>query len=102
MKFLMTAVAVIALLGFVGTTHAKDAKPKAGHFVKVDGMEVTYKGGAKGTGKEHTVKIDDKTKVTIDGKEAKITDIKPDTLIEITIEKDVATVIAADTTPPKK
>jgi hypothetical protein len=102
MKFLITAIAMVALLGFVTSAHAKDAKPKPGHFVKVDGMELTYKGGAKGTGKEHTVKIDDKTKITLDGKEAKVTDLKADMYIEVTAEKDVASLIAASTTPPKK
>src|SRR5437016_11443591 len=97
MKYLMTAVAMIALLGFVGFTHAKEAKPKVvkGHFVKVDGKEVTFKGGAKGTGKEHTVKIDDKTKVTVDGKEAKIEDLKGDVYVEITETDGVASIIAA-------
>jgi hypothetical protein len=102
MKVLMTAVAMIALLGFVGFTQAaKEAKPKTtkGHFVKVDGQVLTYKGGAKGTGKEHTVKIDDKTKVTIDGKDAKVADLKADAVIDVTEVEGTATAIAANTAP---
>jgi len=103
MKYVIPAIAMIALLGFVGLIHAADApKPKVtkGHFLKVDGMEVTYKGGVKGTGKEHAIQIDDSTKVTLDGKEAKITDLKEGIYIEITGSKELATVIAASTVTP--
>ena len=101
MKYVLALTALIALIGFVGSAHAADPKPHPGHFVKVEDKVVTYKGGAKGTGKDHTVKIDDKTKVTIDGKDGKIEDIKADEYIEITAAKDQpATLIAASSTGP--
>ena len=84
MKYVLAFAALFALIGFVGVSRAADPKPKLGHFLKVEDKVVTYKGGAKGTGKEHTVKIDDSTKITLDGKDAKIEDIKADTYIEIT------------------
>jgi hypothetical protein len=105
MKLLMTAVAAFALLGFVGSAFAaKEAKPKVhkGHFVKVDDKVLTYKGGVKGKGTDHTIKIDEKTKVTIDGKEAKVTDLKGDIYLEITEMDGTASLIAASTTPPAK
>jgi hypothetical protein len=105
MKYLLAFAALLALAGFVGFTHAADtkaAKPKKGHFVKVEDKVVTYKGGLKGTGKEHTVKIDDKTKITLDGKDAKIADLKVDVYIEVTEVDDVATLIAAQTKTPEE
>ena len=103
MKYVIALFAMVAFLGFTSFTHAADAtKPKVhkGHFVKLDGKTVTYKGGAKGTGKEHTVKVDDNTKVTLDDKDAKLEDLKDGIYVEITEEKGVATKIAALTNPP--
>jgi hypothetical protein len=100
MKYALALTALIALIGFVGSARAADPKPKPGHFVKVEDNVLTYKGGAKGTGEEHTVKIDDHTKITIDGAPGKITDIKAKEFIEITAVKDVATLIAASSTGP--
>lgn len=103
MRYLIAVIATIALLSFVGFTRAADApKPKTikGHFVKVEGMELTFKGGVKGKGRDHTVKIDDKTKVTVDGKEGKISDLKGEEYIEVTEAAGVASLIAASTTTP--
>ena len=108
MKYVIALVALVGFLGFSSFVHAEDAAkltPKngkhAGHFVKVDGKNLVYKGGKKGAGKEYEVATDDKTKVTIDGKEGKLDDIKPDTLIEVTVADKIATVIAATTAPAK-
>jgi hypothetical protein len=102
MKYVFAIAAMFALIGFVGSVHAAEPKPKPAHFVKVDGMVVTYIGGAKGKGKEATVTIDASTKITIDGKEGKITDIKADEYIEITTPKGakIPTLIAASSTAP--
>ena len=103
MKFIMTAVAAFALLGFVGSSFAaKEAKPKThkGHFVKLEEKVLTYKGGVKGKGTDHTIKFDEKTKVTIDCKEAKATDLKGDIYLEITETDGTASLIAASTTVP--
>ncbi|MDB5304399.1 MAG: hypothetical protein JWM97_1948 [Phycisphaerales bacterium] len=107
MKYVIALVALVGFLGFSSFVNAADpapkaAKPKVGHFVKIDGKNLVYKGGPAGKGKEHTIVIDDKTKVTVDGKEAKIDDLKEGTYIEVTVVEKVATVVAASTTPPAK
>ena len=103
MKYVIALVAAFALLGFTAFTHAEAApkhKVAKGHLVKVDGTSLTYKAGRKGTGKEHTIKTDDSTKVTLDDKEAKLADLKEGVYLEITEEKGVATTIAASSTTP--
>ena len=65
MRYLMSAAAMLALVGFVGVAHAADAKPakpKPAHFVKLEGKELTVIGGAKGKGKQRVVAIDDSFK----------------------------------------
>lgn len=103
MKYALALAALVAMIGFVGFAHAKDpAKPKVvkGHFLKVEDKVVTFKGGVKGKGAEHTVKIDDSTKITLDGKEAKLADIKADTYIEVTELDGTASLIAASSVIP--
>ncbi|HWE94615.1 MAG TPA: hypothetical protein VG269_11680 [Tepidisphaeraceae bacterium] len=107
MKYVIALVALVGLLGFSGfvraaDTPAKTPKPHPGHFVKLDGSKLVYIGGAAGKGKEHTVATDDKTKVTLDDKEAKLADLKEGVYIEVTIVDKVATIVAASTTPPAK
>ena len=108
MKYVIPAIAMIALLGFVGFTGAVDTpKPKThthkGTFVKVDKDELTYK-GLKTPFKEHQIKIDEmKTKVTLDEKDAKLADLKADYYLTITDEGGLATAIAAlNKAPPPK
>jgi hypothetical protein len=107
MKYVIALVALVGILGFSGfvraaDTPAKTPKPHAGHFVKIDGTKLVYMGGTLGKGKEHTVATDDKTKVTIDDKEAKLSDLKEGIFIEVTVVDKVATIVAASTTPPAK
>ncbi|HZL35381.1 MAG TPA: hypothetical protein VFC78_08730 [Tepidisphaeraceae bacterium] len=105
LKHMLALLAMVAFVGFVGTAKAApSAKPKhhKGHFVKVDGTTLTYKAGAKGTGKERTVTVDDKTKLTFDQKEIKLADLKADTYLEITEESGVATKIVALSKVPTK
>ena len=105
MKLWMALLAMIALSGLANLTHAKDPttrphKPAVGHFVKIDGSELSFKGGFKGTGKVHVVKIDDKTKVTLDDNDIKASDLKEGVYIEVTVQDGVATAIKALTNPP--
>jgi hypothetical protein len=107
MKYATAVAASLALLCFIGSANAADAKapkPHPGHFVSFDGKELTIKGGAKGTGKEHKIKVDDKTKYTIDGKDVTAEDaqkaLKADEYVEVTSVDHVATLVAAQTTAP--
>ena len=70
-----------------------------GMFVKADAKELTYK-GIKGPEKEHTIKVDDKTKVTLDGKDAKLADLKADNYLVIADEGGWPPAIAASTDGP--
>ena len=71
-------LAVLAIVGFVGFTHAADkgagkAKALRGEVVSVDGTNVKVK---TKDGQEVTVATDDKTVVTVDGKDGKVADLK--------------------------
>lgn len=73
-----------------------------GTVVKVDGstlvISVTNKNGQT---RDRKIKTDDKTKVTVDGKDAKLADLKAGEKVTITTEKRVATEIAAVTSSEK-
>jgi hypothetical protein len=62
-----------------------------GTVVKVDGANVVVKAG----GNEVTVVTDDKTVVTLDGKEAKVADLKADMHVVVTPAEGTATEIKA-------
>ncbi|HWE04706.1 MAG TPA: hypothetical protein VG326_20030 [Tepidisphaeraceae bacterium] len=107
MKYAIALVTSLALLSFIGSASAADAKapkPHPGHFISFDGKELIVKGGAKGTGKEHKIKVDDKTKYTIDGKDVTAEEaqkaLKADEYVEVTAVDHVATLVAAQTTAP--
>ena len=107
MKYVIAFLAMVAMLGFVSPTRAADGKPpkpKPGHFIKIEESELIYKGGAKGKGGEHKVKVDDKTKYTVDGKDSTLADfqkdVKADEYIEVTVVDKVATVVAASSVAP--
>ena len=104
MKFVLSLVAMVALLGFVGFTHAEDApKPKVHHhkgqLISASSTELVYK-GMKANSKEHTVKVDDKTTVTLEGKPAKLSDLKADLYVTLTENEGVITEVAATATAP--
>ena len=68
-----------------------DKEKKAGHGLKgtvsgVDGTTVTVTTTNKKSGKTKDVKVmtDDKTKVTLDGKEAKLADLKAGQMVSVT------------------
>ena len=95
---LLAALAVVGLV--FGGVYAveKDAKevPKtlAGTVVKVDGDKVVVKTGVKDA-KEVTVATDKDTKVTIDGKDAKVGDLKAGMTATVTPADGVAQKIEA-------
>ena len=108
MKYVLALVALAAMFSFVTSAHAagKPSKPKPGQFVSMDDKGITFKGGKKGKGKEVTVKFDDSTKFTIDGKDVTLADaqkqLKAEEYIEVTTQgKDadkVVVLVAASTT----
>ena len=69
---------------------ADDTTQKKVHHMKgtissVDGMTVVVSSTNKqGVAKDHKVKTDDKTKITLDGKEAKLSDLKAGQEVTIT------------------
>ncbi|HSI35211.1 MAG: hypothetical protein ACAI43_14415 [Phycisphaerae bacterium] len=92
-------MAVLALVGFCGVAIAADKpagdKPKkaaglAGEVVSVDGTNVKIK---KNDGTEVTVATDASTAVMIDGKEAKVADLKAGQKVRVAPETGTATKI---------
>jgi ABC-type enterochelin transport system substrate-binding protein len=90
-------LAVFAVLGMVSFCVAQDApKCLTGTVVKVDGANVTVKAAEK----EVVVATNDKTVVTIDGKEAKVADLKAGMAVTVTPDTGTATKIVATTPKP--
>lgn len=74
---------VALILGFAGVAKADDIK---GKIKSADATKVVV---TDKDGKDHTVTVDEKTKVTLgDGKAGKTTDLKKDDEVTVTAEKD--------------
>jgi hypothetical protein len=111
MRFLIAMIALVGVLGFSSFVRAADSTKannasyaratRTGIFEKIDGKNVIYKGGAKGTGKEWTVPTDEKAKVTIDGKDALLSDLKPGQQLKLTFSKEHVITKVEATTPKK-
>jgi hypothetical protein len=107
MRYLIALFALVGFLGLSTFVHAADdtdankRAPHTGIFEKVDGKKLVYKGGAKGTGKEWSLPTDDKTKVTIDGKDALLSDLKAGQQLALTVANGMVTKVVA-TTPKTK
>jgi hypothetical protein len=100
MKLVTKFLAVALVLGLAGVVSAKDAAPAAdqpakekkdkastgtkGTVVKADDKTVTIKTSAKNGGSEITFTVDAKTKITLDGKDAKASDLKEGLKVSIT------------------
>ncbi|HEX4793898.1 MAG TPA: hypothetical protein VH370_08910 [Humisphaera sp.] len=107
MRLIVALFAIVGLLGFAGFTQAADPKtgpsaPHKGIFEKVDKADsgkqsIYYKGGAKGTGQQWYLAVDDKATVTIDGKEAKLADLKAGQVLTFTVTKEVIMKVVAET-----
>lgn len=87
-------LAVVAML--VVSAHSVAADDKAdthdGKVVKVDGDKLVMTDKA---GKEHTHLVGNAAKVIVDGKDAKLSDLKPGQEITVTTEKKEITKIEA-------
>ena len=105
MKALRMLLAVAVVLGVVGMMWAdagkgEKPKPKAeglrGIVVKVEGTNLVIKVRQKeGEPKEVTVATDEKTEVMLDGKAAKLADLKPEMRVMVTPETGTAEKVRA-------
>lgn len=96
MKRTMMLLGIVAVVGLVaGTVLSQEAAPAPlkGTVVKVDAPKVVVKVGDK----EVTVTTDDKTAVVVDGKEAKLADLKAGMPVAVTPAEGTAAKIAATT-----
>ena len=99
-----TVLAAVAILCMVGTAVADEAKVDRGLYgqvisVAADGKVVVKVKTAKDE-KEVTVATDAKTAVTLDGKDAKVSDLKKDMYVVVTPGEGTATKIVATTEKP--
>lgn len=116
MKFVSRFLAVALVLGLAGVVSAKDAAPAAadqpakekkdkaagskGTVIKADDKSVTIKTGGKEP-KEITYTIDASTKITLDGKDAKASDLKEGLKVAVTPASGTALTIDAKTATAK-
>lgn len=110
MKVWMSAIVALLICGLVGVVQAKapadgkkKEKPVRGQIMSVaaDGTSVVIMTAGK-TASEMTITTDAKTKVTVDGADAKLTDLKKDFYVQVTSGSGVATNIVATTAKPDK
>ena len=110
MKVFMSAIVALLICGLVGVVQAKapadgkkKEKPVRGQIISVaaDGTSVVIMTAGK-TASEMTITTDAKTKVTVDGTEAKLADLKKDLYVLVTPGTGVATTITATTAKPDK
>jgi Cu/Ag efflux protein CusF len=80
-------MAVVALAVFVGTAFADEPKPGAheGKVVKVEPGKLTM--SDKDGKNQHAHAIPATTKITLDGKPAKLEDLKPGNMVKVMVEK---------------
>ena len=107
-----TLLALVAVLGMVGVAVAAegDAPKKTrtpgiwGKIVKVEGTNIVVAARTRGSEdtKEVTVATDDKTVVTLDGKEAKLANLKADMFVRITPATGTAEKVVAMTKMPER
>src|ERR1035437_306334 len=97
-------LAVAGILGLASVALADEAsKPMrdgiGGKIVKMDGPKITIKCHGQ-DGNEVVVTTDDKTVVTIEGKDAKVADLKVDLHVWVTLKEGMSTKIVASTKMP--
>lgn len=103
MRVLSAALALALVFAFTPFVHAEDkaadasgTKSVTGTIVKVSGHKLTVSiTSKKGKVKERQVKVDDKTKITLDGAQVKLSDLKKDQQVTLTLDHHLATEIAA-------
>lgn len=92
--------AALVFLGWGGYVQAQEKKDHTmdGHIVKIDDDKLTMVGEDK---KEVTHPVPKEAKITLDGKEAKLKDLKPHTKVKVSMtvegEKHTITKIEAET-----
>ena len=107
MRYLIALIALIGILGISTFVRAADPDTnyknasKTGVFEKVDGKNIIYKGGTKGTGKEWSLVTNDTTKVMIDGKDAMLSELKAGQQLKLTIASKDGVVTKIEATTPK-
>lgn len=100
----MCLLAAAVVLGWGGPARAQEKKDHVheGHVVKVADGKLTMAGADK---KEHTHPVAKDAKITIDGKDAKLDDLKPHTRVKVTLKeaegKHTVTKIEAETKKDK-
>jgi hypothetical protein len=122
MKHWSKYLAIIAIVGMISAARAADDKPKPekggdkpakadkpakqkavrGEVVSVDGSTLKVKTGKKGQEQEVNVATDANTVVMIEGKPAKLADLKPGQKVQITPDTGTAAKIAVPAAKPKK
>lgn len=104
MRFLSICLALALVCAFSPllqaagkTTDASTGtKSIAGTVVKISGHKLTLTvTSKKGKTRERSVKVDDKTKITLDGIDAKLSDLKKDQQVTVKLEHRLATEIVA-------
>ena len=106
-KMVAVMLAGVMVLGLVSIVTAADApvhKSLHGKIASVAGVNVTVtvkERGSKDT-KDVVVVTDDKTVVKVDGKDAKVADLKEGLWVKVTPAEGTATEIKASTTEPQR
>ena len=106
MKIWIAAIAGMLMVGFTGVAHAakpaKADKPVMGQVKSVaeDGKSIVIMTAGK-TPTEVTVTVDEKTVFTLDGKDAKVKDLKADLYVTVKPGTGTATTVDALTEKPK-
>jgi hypothetical protein len=91
----LLVLAALALLCFVAAPAlAEKAETAEGMFVKVDGKTLTIKDK---DGKEHSCELAADAKISCDGKECKVSDLKAGVKVKVTVADKKATKIEAST-----
>ena len=95
-RMLSLVLAVLALLCFVGAPALAEEKADTaeGTIVKVDGNKLTIKGKDD---KEHTCELAPDAKISCDGKECKVSDLKAGTKVKVTLTDKKATKVEGST-----
>lgn len=80
---------------------ARKAAPVQGELTKIDGKTLTLAQKSDAGVKESTVTIDDNTKIVVDGKPAKVEDLKVGQTVRANVAGHVATQVQAKTKAAK-
>jgi hypothetical protein len=99
---MLAGALVLGLVSIVVAADSATADMLRGKVVKVDGVNLTVKTGRGDAAKEVVVITDDKTAVTLDGKAAKVADLKEGNWVRVTPVTGTATKIEAFTKRPTK